>query len=65
MKYVYILKSVTDREHFYTGITDDLDARISKHNLGEVAHTSKMDRGASRRISRSPVRIALSRLRSI
>jgi putative endonuclease len=41
MKYVYILQSVTDREHFYTGITDDLDARISKHNLGEVAHTSK------------------------
>ena len=41
MKYVYILQSVTDREHFYTGIADDLDARLSKHNLGEVAHTSK------------------------
>jgi putative endonuclease len=41
MKYVYILQSVMDREHFYTGITDDLDARLSKHNLGEVAHTSK------------------------
>jgi predicted GIY-YIG superfamily endonuclease len=41
MKYVYILQSVTDREHFYTGITDDLEARLSKHNLGEVAHTSK------------------------
>jgi putative endonuclease len=41
MKYVYILQTVTDREHFYTGITDDLDARLSKHNLGEVAHTSK------------------------
>jgi putative endonuclease len=41
MKYVYILQSVTDREHFYTGITDDLDARLSKHNLGEVPHTSK------------------------
>jgi len=41
MKYVYILQSVTDREHFYTGITDDLDARQSKHNLSEVAHTSK------------------------
>ncbi|MGB8524339.1 MAG: GIY-YIG nuclease family protein [Candidatus Acidiferrales bacterium] len=41
MEYVYILQSVTDREHFYTGITDDLDARLSKHNLGEVARTSK------------------------
>lgn len=41
MKFVYILQSVTDREHFYTGITDDLDARLSKHNLGAVAHTSK------------------------
>jgi putative endonuclease len=41
MRYVYILQSITDREHFYTGITDDLDARLSKHNLGEVAHTSK------------------------
>jgi predicted GIY-YIG superfamily endonuclease len=29
MNYVYILQSVTDREHFYTGITDDLDAWLS------------------------------------
>ncbi len=41
MKYVYILQSETNREHFYTGITDDLKARLSKHNLGEVTHTSK------------------------
>lgn len=41
MKYVYILESLKDREHFYTGITDDLDARLSKHNSGEVTHTSK------------------------
>ena len=41
MKYFYILQSVTDGEHFYTSITDDLDAGLSKHNLGEVAHTSK------------------------
>lgn len=41
MKYVYILESLTGHEHFYTGITDDLDARLSKHNSGEVAHTSK------------------------
>jgi predicted GIY-YIG superfamily endonuclease len=41
MKYVYILQSIADREHFYTGITDDLRARLSKHNSGEVAHTAK------------------------
>lgn len=41
MKYVYILKSEQDAEHFYTGVTDDLDARLSKHNAGEVTHTAK------------------------
>jgi putative endonuclease len=40
MKYVYILESL-DSEHFYVGITDDLRARLAKHNAGEVAHTSK------------------------
>ena len=41
MKYVYILQSQQDPEHFYTGITDDLDARFSKHNSGEITHTAK------------------------
>ncbi len=36
MKYVYILESL-DSEHFYVGITDDLRARLAKHNAGEVA----------------------------
>jgi putative endonuclease len=40
MKYVYILES-QDSEHFYVGITDDVPARLAKHNAGEVAHTSK------------------------
>lgn len=40
MKYVYILQSQTG-DHFYTGITDDLEARLAKHNSGAVAHTSK------------------------
>ncbi|NEV76417.1 GIY-YIG nuclease family protein [Rhodopseudomonas sp. BR0C11] len=40
MKYVYILQSEID-EHFYVGITDNLPARIGKHNAGEVPHTSK------------------------
>jgi putative endonuclease len=40
VKYVYILESL-DSEHFYVGITDDLRARLPKHNAGEVPHTSK------------------------
>ncbi|MBR0971952.1 MULTISPECIES: GIY-YIG nuclease family protein [unclassified Bradyrhizobium] len=39
-KYVYILESL-DHEHFYVGVTDDLRARLAKHNAGEVPHTSK------------------------
>jgi putative endonuclease len=41
VKYVYILQSEQSAEHFYTGITDDLDARLSKHNSGGVTHTSQ------------------------
>jgi putative endonuclease len=40
MKYVYILESL-DSQHFYVGITDDLRARLAKHNAGAVPHTSK------------------------
>ena len=39
--YVYILRSALDRERFYVGVTQDLKARLGKHNAGEVAHTSK------------------------
>ncbi|MFZ0410480.1 MAG: GIY-YIG nuclease family protein [Candidatus Acidiferrales bacterium] len=41
MKCVYILQSLTDNEHFYTGITDDLKARLATHNAGAVTHTAK------------------------
>ena len=40
MKFVYILRSL-DSEHFYVGSTDDLRARLAKHNAGGVPHTSK------------------------
>ena len=40
MKYVYILQSERDTDQFYTCITDDLKARLSKHNSGDVTHTS-------------------------
>jgi putative endonuclease len=41
MKYVYILRSIAFPDRYYTGITDDLKARLAKHNAGEVPHTSK------------------------
>jgi len=41
VKYVYILQSEQDATHFYTGITDDVDARLEKHNSGNVTHTVK------------------------
>lgn len=40
MRYVYILASL-DGAHFYVGITDDLRARLAKHNASAVPHTSK------------------------
>ncbi len=39
--YVYILVSELGDEHFYVGLTEDLKARLAKHNAGEVPHTSK------------------------
>lgn len=41
MFYVYILQSVESPEHFYVGITEDLRARLARHNAKEVPHTSK------------------------
>jgi predicted GIY-YIG superfamily endonuclease len=41
MKYVYILRSLSGSERYYVGVTEDLRARLKKHNAGEVPHTSK------------------------
>lgn len=41
MKYVYILRSLSAEGRYYTGVTDDLKARLAKHNAREVPHTSK------------------------
>jgi len=40
--YVYILQSERDKNHFYTGFTEDLQARLKKHNAGDVPHTDKL-----------------------
>ena len=39
--YVYILVSETDPSRHYTGLTDDLHARLNAHNTGKCGHTSK------------------------
>jgi predicted GIY-YIG superfamily endonuclease len=41
MKYVYTLNSITFPDRYYTGVTDDPKARLTKHNAKEVPHTSK------------------------
>jgi len=41
MKYVYVLRSLSDVNRHYVGVTGDLRARLAKHNAGEVSHTSK------------------------
>jgi predicted GIY-YIG superfamily endonuclease len=39
--YVYILQSKAGEGRFYCGCTEDLQARLKKHNAGEVPHTAK------------------------
>ena len=39
--YVYILKSETDPASYYVGITEDLKARLLKHNSAGVPPTAK------------------------
>ncbi|HEY1172611.1 MAG TPA: GIY-YIG nuclease family protein [Verrucomicrobiae bacterium] len=39
--YVYILESENGEEHFYVEFTEDLKARLLKHNEGGVPHTAQ------------------------
>jgi putative endonuclease len=41
MKYVYLLKSLSDPEQRYIGSTSDLQARLQQHNQGRVCYTAK------------------------
>jgi putative endonuclease len=38
--YVYILQSESDSERFYVGYSQNLKARLNKHNSGGVPHTA-------------------------
>lgn len=37
---VYILRSVSTPDRFYTGVTSDLSARLADHDAGRSPHTS-------------------------
>ena len=39
--YVYILESLSEEAAFYIGLTNDLSARVARHDAGGVPHTSK------------------------
>jgi predicted GIY-YIG superfamily endonuclease len=41
MWYVYIIRSVSNRDQEYTGATEDLRQRIAAHNAGKSTHAAK------------------------
>ena len=41
MKHVYRIQSLANPSQKYTGLTDDLEARLAKHNEGGSPHTSQ------------------------
>ena len=41
MNYVYILQSISHPDQFYTGLCNDVAARLSAHNTGQSPHTAK------------------------
>ena len=41
MFYVYLIKSISNPEQKYIGMTDDLKQRLKDHNAGRSLHTSK------------------------
>ena len=41
MKTVYILRSISHPDQYYSGITGDMIERLNSHNAGQSPHTSK------------------------
>jgi predicted GIY-YIG superfamily endonuclease len=39
--YVYIIQSLKDLNRFYTGFSENLDARLNAHNQSKDPHTAK------------------------
>jgi len=41
MIHVYILRSLASPDHYYKGISDDVEKRLAHHNAGSSPHTAK------------------------
>jgi putative endonuclease len=39
-RFVYVLSSVNKPDHYYVGLTSDMDARLADHNAGRCPHTA-------------------------
>jgi len=39
--YVFILEFLAEPGRFYSGLTEDLSARLKVHNNGDISHTAK------------------------
>ena len=40
-RFVYVLNSTSDPTRYYTGITENIRARLEAHNDGRCSHTSR------------------------
>jgi putative endonuclease len=38
-RFVYVLRSINNRDRYYTGVTSDVRKRLCTHNAGECIHT--------------------------
>ena len=41
MNFVYVLQSLSRPDQFYTGLCNDVEARLRNHNAGQSPHTAK------------------------
>src|SRR5687767_12954591 len=41
LHYVYVLQSIASPDQYYTGLCEDVPARLAAHNAGQSTHTSK------------------------
>jgi len=41
MKYVYLLRSISNPHRTYVGAIEDLQRRVSDHNQGKASHTAR------------------------
>jgi predicted GIY-YIG superfamily endonuclease len=40
-RFVYVIRSLSNRDRYYTGVTYDVGSRLRSHNAGECVHTTR------------------------